>query len=78
MVGKVENPENNGNYEIAIEAGQRKSEAYEANIRRRIRRLTCHRRHKSSESGSNGIGGKSDIKSGSKAAARLQRQEPIE
>jgi hypothetical protein len=71
MVGKVENPENNGNYEIVIEARRRKSEAYEANTRRRIRRLICHRRHESSELGSNRVGGRSDIRSRSKTAARL-------
>jgi hypothetical protein len=71
MVGKAENPKNNGNYKIAIEAGRRKSEAYKANIRRRIRRSICYRRHKSSESGSDGVGGRSNIKSRSKVIARL-------
>jgi hypothetical protein len=71
MIGEVENPENNGNYKIAIEAGRCKSKAYEANMRRRIRRLICHGRYKSSESGSDGVGSRSDIKSRSKAAARL-------
>jgi hypothetical protein len=70
-VGKVENPENNRNYKIVIEARRRKSEAYKANIRRRIRRLICYRRHKSNKLGSNGVGSRSDIKSRSKAAARL-------
>jgi hypothetical protein len=71
MVSKVENLKNNGNYKIAIEAGRRKSEAYEANIRRRIRRLIYYRRHKSSKLGSDGVDNRSNIKSGSKAAARL-------
>ena len=69
-MGEVENLENNRNYEIAIKAGRRKSEAYKANMRR-MRRLICYRRHESSKSGSNGVGSRSDIKSGSKAAARL-------
>jgi len=71
MVGKAENPKNNGNYKIATEAGRYKSEAYKANMRRRIRRLICYRRHESSESGSDEVGGESDIKSRSKATARL-------
>jgi hypothetical protein len=70
-VGEVENPKNNGNYKTAIKARQYKSEAYKANTRRRIRRSTCHGRHKSSESGSDGIGSRSNIRSKSKAAARL-------
>jgi hypothetical protein len=71
IVGEVENPENNRNYKIAIEAGQRKSKAYKANIRRRMRCLICYRRYKSSELGSNGVDSRSDIRSRSKAAARL-------
>jgi hypothetical protein len=71
MVGEVENLKNNGNYKITMEAGQYKSEAYEANIRRRIRCLIYYRRHKSNKSGSDEVGGKSDIRSRSKAAARL-------
>jgi hypothetical protein len=70
-VGKVENLENNGNYEIATEAGRRKSEAYKANIRRRMRCLICHGRHESSKSGSDEIGSGSNIRNGFKAAARL-------
>jgi hypothetical protein len=71
IVGEAENPKNNGNYKIAMEARRCKSKAYKANTRRRIRRLICYRRHKSSKSGSDGVGGGSDIKSRSKAAARL-------
>jgi hypothetical protein len=71
IIGEVKNPKNNENYEIAIEAGRCKSEAYKANIRRRIRRLTCYGRYKSSESGSDGVGGRSNIKSRSKVVARL-------
>jgi hypothetical protein len=70
-VGEVKNPKNNGNYEIAIEAGRYKSKAYKANMRRRIRRLICYRRYKSSKSGSDGVGSRSNIRSKSKAAARL-------
>jgi hypothetical protein len=71
MVGKVENPKNNGNYKTAIEARRHKSKAYKANIRRRIRRLICYRRHKNSKSGSDEVGNRNDIKSRSKAVARL-------
>jgi hypothetical protein len=71
IVGKVKNLKNNGNYKIAIEAGQHKSEAYKANIRRRIRRLIYYGRHKNSELGSDGVGSGSNIRSRSKAAARL-------
>jgi hypothetical protein len=78
IVGKAENPKSNRNYKIVIKAGRRKSEAYKANIRRRIRRLICYKRHKSSKSGSDKVGSRSDIKSKSKAAARLQRREPVE
>jgi hypothetical protein len=70
-VGEAENPKNNGNCETAIEARRYKSKAYKANIRRRIRRLTYYKRHKSSKSGSDGVGSGSNIRSGSKAAARL-------
>jgi transcriptional regulator NrdR family protein len=70
-VGKAENPENNRNYEIVIEARQYKSKAYKANIRRRIRCLTCYRRYKNSELGFDKVGNRSNIKSRSKAAARL-------
>jgi hypothetical protein len=71
IVDEVENPKNNGNYKTVIEAGRRKSEAYKANIRRRIRRLICHGRYKSSKLGSNEVSNKSNIKSRSKVAARL-------
>jgi hypothetical protein len=70
IVDKVENPKNNGNYEIAMEAGRRKSEAYKANTRR-MRRSTYYGKHKSSESGSDGVGNRSNIKSRFKTAARL-------
>jgi hypothetical protein len=36
-INEAKNPENNGNYKIVIKARQYKSEAYKANIRRRIR-----------------------------------------
>jgi hypothetical protein len=71
IISKVENPKNNGNYKVAIKAGRCKSEAYKANIRRRIRRLIYYRRHKSSKSGFNRVGGRSDIRSRSKVVARL-------
>jgi hypothetical protein len=71
IIGEVENPKNNGNYKTAIEARRRKSKAYKANIRRRIRRLICYRRHKNSELGSNGVDNKSNIRNGFKVAARL-------
>jgi hypothetical protein len=71
MVGKVENPKNNRNYKIVIKAGQYKSKAYKANIRRRIRRLICYRRHKSNKLGFNKVDSRSNIKSRSKMAARL-------
>jgi hypothetical protein len=71
VIDKVKNLENNGNYKIAIEARQSKSKAYKANIRRRIRCLIYYGRYKSNKLGSNGIDNKSDIKSRSKAAARL-------
>jgi hypothetical protein len=70
-VGKVENPKNNRNYKIVIKAGQYKSKAYKANIRRRIRRLICYRRHKSNKLGFNKVDSRSNIKSRSKMAARL-------
>jgi hypothetical protein len=71
IVSKVENPENNGNYKTAIEAKQYKSEAYKANIRRRIRRLIYYGRHKSNKSESDGVDSESNIRSRSKAVARL-------
>jgi hypothetical protein len=71
IISEVENLKNNGNYKIAIEARRYKSEAYEANIRRRIRRLIYYRRYKNNKSGSNEVDNKSDIKSKSKAVARL-------
>jgi hypothetical protein len=70
-VGKVKNPKNNGNYKIAIKAGRCKSKAYKANIRKRIRCLIYYKRYKSSKSGSDGVDNRSNIKSRSKAAARL-------
>jgi hypothetical protein len=54
-----------------MEAGRYKSEAYKVNIGRRIRRLIYYRRYKSSELGSDGVGSGSNIKSRSKAVARL-------
>jgi hypothetical protein len=71
IIGEVKNPKNNGNYKIAIETRQYKSEAYKANIKRRIRRLIYYRRHKSSKLRSNKVDNKSNIRSRSKAAARL-------
>jgi hypothetical protein len=71
IISEVENPKNNGNYKIAIEARRYKSEAYEANIRRRIRRLIYYKRYKNNKSGSNGVDNKSDIKSRSKAVTKL-------
>ena len=71
IIGEAENPKNNGNYEIVIEARRRESKAYKANIRRRMRRLIYYRRHKSSELGFNGVSSESDIRSKSKVAARL-------
>jgi hypothetical protein len=71
IIGKVKNPKNNGNYKTATKAGRRKSEAYKANIRRRIRCLIYYKRHKSNKSGSNEVGSRSDIRSKLKAAARL-------
>ena len=71
IVDEVENPKNNGNYKTAIEARRRKSKAYKANIRRRIRRLIYYSRYKSSELGSDGVDSRSNIRSRSKAAARL-------
>jgi hypothetical protein len=71
IISEVKNPKNNGNYKIAIEARQYKSEAYKANIKRRIRRLIYYRRHKSSKLRSNKVDNKSNIRSRSKAAARL-------
>jgi hypothetical protein len=70
-VGKVENLKNNRNYKIVIEARRYKSEAYKANIRRRIRRLIYYNKYKSSKLGSDRVDNKSNIKSRSKAAARL-------
>jgi hypothetical protein len=71
IVDKVENPKNNRNYKVTIEARRYKSKAYKVNIRRRIRRLIYYRRHKSNKLGSNGVDSKSNIKSRFKAAARL-------
>jgi hypothetical protein len=71
IVGEVKNLKNNGNYKTAIEAGQYKSKAYKANIRRRIRYSTYYKRHKSSKLGSDEVGNRSDIRSRSKAMARL-------
>ena len=71
IISEVENPKNNRNYKIAIKAGRRKSKAYKANIRRRIRRSIYYKRYKNNKLRSNGVGNKSDIKSKSKAAARL-------
>jgi hypothetical protein len=71
IIGEVKNPKNNGNYKTAIKAGRCKFEAYEANIRRRIRRLICYKRHKSNKSGFDKVSNKSNIRSRSKAAARL-------
>jgi hypothetical protein len=71
IVSEVENPKNNRNYKIAIEAGQYKSEVYKANIRRRIKCLIYYKRHKSNKLRFNRVSNKSDIKSKSKAAARL-------
>jgi hypothetical protein len=71
IISKVENLKNNRNYEIAIEAGRYKSEAYKANIKRRIRRLIYYRKYKSNKSRFDGVDNKSNIRNKSKAAARL-------
>jgi hypothetical protein len=42
-----------------------------------IRHLICSKKHKSIKSESNTIDSGSDIRNRSKAAARLQQQEPI-
>jgi hypothetical protein len=71
IISKVKNPKNNGNYKIAIEARRCKSKAYKVNIRRRIRYSIYYRRYKSNKLGFNKVDNKSNIRSRSKAAARL-------
>ena len=56
---------------MAIKDGRREPEAYKANIIRIIRHLICPKKRRSTKLGSNIINNRSDIKSGSKAAARL-------
>ena len=68
----MKDPKNHGNYNgTAIEDGRREPKAYKANIIRIIRHPICPKKRRSTKSGSNTIDGKSDIKSGSKAAAGL-------
>jgi hypothetical protein len=71
-VGDVKDPEINGNYNrTAVEDGQRKPEAYEANTMKIIRHLICPGRRGDTESRSDAIGIGSDIRSGSETATRL-------
>ena len=63
---------NHGNYNrTAIEDGWREPEAYKANTIRIIRHLICPKKRRSTKLGFNIINNRSDIKSKSKAAARL-------
>jgi hypothetical protein len=71
-LGNAKDPKNHGNYNgMAIEDGRQEPEAYEANIIRIIRYLICLKKRGSTKSGSNTVDGRSDIRSGSKAAAGL-------
>jgi hypothetical protein len=73
-LGDIKDPKNHGNYNrMAIKDRRREPKAYKANIIRIIRYLICPKKRGSTKSGSNTIDNRSDIRSGSKAAARLQR-----
>ena len=77
-LGNIRDPKNHRNYNrMAIEDGWREPKAYKANIIRIIRHLIYPKKYKSTKLGSNTINNKSNIRSRSKAAAGLQRQEPI-
>jgi hypothetical protein len=68
----VKDPKNHGNYNrTAIEDRRREPKAYKANIIRIIRHLICSKKRRSTKLGSNAVDNRSDIRSGSKAAARL-------
>jgi hypothetical protein len=78
-LSNAKDPKNHGNYNgMAIKDGRREPEAYKANTIRIMRYLICPEKRGSTKSGSNTIDGGSDIRSGSEAAAGLQRQEPID
>jgi hypothetical protein len=78
-MGDIKDLKSNRNYSgITIEDGQQEPKAYKANIIRIIRQLLCPRRRGDTKLGSGAIDGESDIRSRSKAAAILWRQEPIE
>ena len=71
-VDDIKDLEINGNYNrTAVEDGQRKPEAYEANTMRIMRYSICPKRRGDTESGSDAMGVGSDIRSGSEAATRL-------
>ena len=71
-LGDAKDPKNHGNYNgTAVEDGQRKPEAYEANTMRIMRHSICPGRRGDTESGSDAMGVGSDIRSGSEAATRL-------
>ena len=78
-LGDAKDPENHGNYNgTAMEDGRREPEAYEANTMRIMRHPICPEKRGSTESGSDAVDGGSDIRSGSEAAAGLQRREPVD
>ena len=54
-----------------MEDGRQEPKAYKANIMRIIRHLICPKKRGSTKLGSNAIDGRSDIRSGSEAAAGL-------
>ena len=71
-LGNAKDLKNHGNYNrIAIEDGRREPKAYKANIIRIIRHLICPKKRGSTKLGFNIIDNRSDIRSKSKAAARL-------
>ena len=78
-LGNAKDPENHGNYNrTAIEDGRREPKAYKANTMRIIRHLICPKKRGSTKSRSNTVDDGSDIRSGSEAAAGLQRREPMD
>jgi hypothetical protein len=71
-LGDAKDPKNHGNYNrTAIEDGRREPKAYKANIIRIIRHLIYSKKHRSTELRFNAVNSRSDIRSGSEAAAGL-------
>jgi hypothetical protein len=71
-LGNTKDPKNHRNYNgIAMEDRRREPKAYKANIMRIMRYLICLEKYRSTKLGSNTINGRSNIRSGFKAAAGL-------